>query len=161
MLARKLWDLFISYCISITFCRQDREGLVRKLKNLNSNKLAVSLIKAKLASVVNDTRPVTKTNTITCSIFIKKIDIVLSLIKQDPSSGQISKIIFTIVVLTFSCNYLQKSSLSSISSSLTSAEAAIAQDETSVQSTLTSKTFWIVIFFCIVYLHFYVEIKQN
>ena len=133
-------QVVIIFCI--TLCRQDREGLIRKLKNLNSNKVAISLIKAKLVSVANDTRPVTKTSTITCSIFIKKIDVVLNLIEQDPSSGQISKIIFTIAVLTFSCNSREKSSLSSISSSLTAAEAAIAQDEISVQSTLTSKMFF-------------------
>ena len=110
---------------------------MRKLKNLMENKAALRLLKTKLSSVINGTRQLIKATTIECKTFKQKINFVLNLISQNPSSGKISSFILTINVVTVTCTTSEKDSLSPLGSSLTAAELAISDDETSVQTTLT------------------------
>ena len=72
--------------------------------------------------------------------FKENINIVLNLITQNPSSGRVSRLILKITVVTVVCTTSEKAELSSLSTSIVAAETAITQDETSVQSTLTSKS---------------------
>ena len=118
--------------------RQDKTALVQKLKNLKENKAALGSLSSKLSTIVNGTRSLTKGTTVTCTAFMEKINVVLNLITQNPSSGKISRLILTITVITVTCTTSEKASLSSLGSSITAAESAIAEDETSVQATLTS-----------------------
>merc|ERR1719228_3052224 len=127
--------------LSIHACTQNEQGLVRKLKNLNKNKVAIANLKSTIDNLLNGTRSLTKdARTITCTTFIEKTNIILSLISQNPSSGKISKFIPTITSVKVSCTTSEKSSLSSLSSSITAAEVSISNEETSVQTTLAALT---------------------
>ena len=110
--------------------------MVRKLKNLKENNAAVENLRAKLISVMNETASQIQTYTISCSTFGEKIYVALNLISQDPASGKISHLILPIVDLYVNCSSEENNSLSLFFHSLTTAKAAIAEDETSVQTTL-------------------------
>ena len=114
--------------------------MTRKLKNLKTNKVAITVMRAQLKSVLNEITKLKYKIGKSCTMFIKHINHILNLIKEDPSSGKISNVIFTIAASNFVCNSMDKQSLSSLTSSLTAAESAIVQDETSVQETLTGNT---------------------
>ena len=87
-------------------------------------------------SVMNETASRIQAYTIPCSTFGEKIDLALNLISQDPASGKISHLILPIVNLSVNCSSEDNNSLSFFFHSLTTAKAAIAEDETSVQTTL-------------------------
>ena len=128
--------IYIFY--SFYFFRQDKSSLVRKLKTLKENKAALNTLSTKLSSVVNGTRSLTKATTVSCTSFMSSINIILNLITQNPSSGRVSRQILKITVVTVVCTVTEKTQLSSLSTSITAAETAIAEDEESVQSTLSS-----------------------
>ena len=65
-------------------------------------------MRAQLKSVLNKITKLKYQIKKTCAFFVKHINDILNLIKEDPSSGKISKVIFTIAASTFVCNSMDK-----------------------------------------------------
>merc|ERR1711923_484122 len=124
---------------AIHACNLDDKVLVKKLKNLNTNKNALSKLQETINSATNSSRFVASLvrssgRALSCSVVITTTETVVSLVTQNPTSYSIFTLIQTVVTATFTCTESEKTSLKASGTKVATAITVVSLEITHVQT---------------------------